>query len=551
MAEAAAPSGRGKKIALVLAGLVGVLILGLVGYRFWNIFQGKGPSSGGGSGRSGRRGAGGGATAVGVETVEKRVLQFSFDQVGSVESAQNVDIVAKTAGLILEVPLRQGDPVKRGQVLARIDPGQLKAGLLKKQSDLANARFTYFQLQAQQELTGVQAQSGVSIANADLLAARAMLDKAQSVYTATRTQGKTSVAQARASLVGSKASLRQAQVDYASSVAKYNRMLELQRQGFASSADLQDVYSDVLSKHAAMSLQGANVKVAENQGLNAKAQAGKDISSANADIQTARFTQASKQATLAEARAGISKTTAFRQQLAAQESLVHAAEADLELAQLQLEDTVLHSPVDGYVSDRKLDAGNVAAVGAVILTVQSGKEVWIVTSLPQETYTRLQVGLECEVMVRGARRDPFRGKVIRKDAAIDAASRQYDVRIRIDDSRHLVKPGMFAQVNIKIGTAEPRLAIPVSALVDRDEEKRTGTVYMVRDKKIHRQDVDTGFSDGNYILVTKGLQVGDSIVVQSVGNLKEGQSVDPQAPDTSSPTPGAEDTSRSSATPGS
>ncbi|MFN8608425.1 MAG: efflux RND transporter periplasmic adaptor subunit [Vulcanimicrobiota bacterium] len=501
---------------------VGLLFLFLVGFRVYQALSKP-------SGRGRRSRAGAAVQPVAVERASIRRLQFQYDQVGNVESSQNVDIVAKSAGPILELLVRQGDPVRKGQVLVRVDPSQARANLLKKKSDLANAQFTFYQLQSQQQLTDVQASSGVSIARADLEAAQANLQKSRQVYSATRTQGATTVTQAQARLVGARAQLRQAQVDFDTAKAKYERMLGLQRQGFASNADVQDTYRTMLSQDAAVDLQEANVRSAEKDVVNAAAQASKDTVSARADIDVSRFNQVSKHASLAEAEAGTSKSAAFRQQLKAQESLVHAAEADLETAQLQLQDTVLRSPVNGFVSDRKLDVGALASLGTAILTVQSGQQVWVVTSLPQEVFARVDKGHPCEVTIDGLRGQVFAGRVFSKDADIDTATRQFNVRVTLDDQKHLVKPGMFARVKLQVGPPDPQLTIPNAALIDKDMDKRTATVYKVVDKQVQIVTVSYGRSDTRNTVINKGLADGDTVVTQSQGRLKDGQKVDPQS----------------------
>lgn len=514
---------KNKKIVALVA-VLGMLLLAAVGWRFFKIFTG----GEGQQGRGGRRGGGGGAVAVGTTKLQRRVLQTSFDQVGSVESSQTVDVVAKTTGAIIDLPVREGDAVKRGQVVARIDPSQAKANLFKVQSDLANARYSYYQLLSQQELTNVQASSAVDIAAADLQAAGANVRKAESVAGATKTQGQAAVTQAQARLVGAQAQLRQSQVDYDSAKAKYERMLGLQRQGFASNADVQDSYRQVLSAYAAVDLQKANVQAAERDVTNARAQARKDVVSAQADIQTQQYGKVSKQASLEMARAGTSKTASFAQQLNAQRALVDAAEAQLRTAQLQLEDTVLRSPVDGFVSDRKLDVGAVPGVGGAIVTVQSGQQVWIVTSFPQEVFNQIQRGHQCTVTIDGMRGQQFPGRVFSKDAAIDAASRQFNVRVKIDDPQKLVKPGMFARVQTTVDSPEPVLALPVAAFQDRDREKRTGTVFRVNQDKVEKVKVSYVRANSQFAALSSGLQEGDTVVVQVNGNLKDGQTVKPQ-----------------------
>lgn len=524
-----------KRKGLFIIGILGFALLALVGYRFYNIAKNGVPQAKGGRGAGAASGKNG--PPVGVAVVGKRTLQFEFEQVGSVESSQTVNIVSKSAGALLELRVRPGDSVKKGEILAKVDPAQAQAAVFKKQSDLASAQYTYYQQLSQQGLTGVQAVSTVSIAQADVSAAQAGVAKSRSVYVATVDQGQTTVAQSKAKLIGAQAQERETESAYAKSKAKYDRMLGLQRQGFASNADLQDAYQDVLAQYAAVDLQRANVKAAEKEVANAAAQARKDNVSALADIKTSRFNQVSKQATLNEAQAGSSKTAAYQQQLLAQKSLVDAAAADLHLSQLQLEDTVLRSPVDGFVTDRKLDLGAVTSVGTVILTVQSGGEVWVVSAFPQEVYSRVQKDQACQVTVDGVRNRVFAARVFSKDPAIDAASRQFNIRVKIDDPQHQVKPGMFARVRIKVGRPDPRLAIPNAALFDKDESKRTATVYKVEDGKIVVVTVHTGPSDSAYTAILGGLLEGDTVVVQTLAALKDGQEVEPQVTPLGTPTP--------------
>lgn len=477
-------------------------------------------------------------------------ITYELEVVGNVESTQNVDVVARSPGLVLEVLFGEGDQVKRGEVLARLDDAQAKANVYKVRSDLATARFNYYELQSQQDLTNVQASSSVAIAQADLSAARANVQKSQAVYTATVAQGQTSVVQAQSNSAQAKAQLRQAQVDFEQSKVQYERMLGLQRQGFASSADAQDAYNDVLSKAAAVDAQRAAAAAAEKAVANAGQQATKENVSTKADIENSRFTSVSAQATLDEAKAGISKTQTFQQQLLARRSLVEAAEAELQGAELQLQETVLRSPVDGFVSARQLDPGAVASVGTVIMTVQAGGEVWIVSALPQEIYRYVDKGESCKVTIDGLRGREFDAFVYSKDAAVDAASRQFNIRVKIDDKESLVKPGMFARVKLILGPQGPRLVVPSSALYEKDSDARTAVVYTVQDGKVARKEVEFGLANDKVTMVRQGLKEGDQVVIQSAAPLRDGQEVavgesPPPTAATASPNPGDEPTSRS------
>ena len=498
--------------------IIGAVILLLVLFRFGAILLGKGgPTVGRSRGTSSK---------VAVDKTRMDELDFNYEVVGNVESVQTVDVVARTSGLIEEVNKLAGDQVKKGELLVKIDDARALASVYKAQSDLANARFTYHQLQSQEELTRVQAESDVSIARADLSAARAGVKKAESVYSATISQGDATVAQAQANMESVKAQMRQAEVAYNQSKVSYERYLNLQRKGFVSAADVQDSYAEVLSAHATVEARKADLEAAEKQVANARQQATKDNVSTQADIQTSRLAAESARANVAKADAGTSRSQSFQQQLLAQKSLVDAAQAELQSAQLQLQDTELRSPVDGFVSERQLDPGTLVNLGDRIMTVQAGREVWVVASLPQEIYNYVDRGASCQIKVDGLRDRLFDAYIFSKDSAVDAASRQFNIRVKIDDPNNEVKPGMFARVLLTLGPDGERLTVPTSALLDRNDVERTAQVYKVVEGKIEIVNLKLGPSDGEKALVLEGLEEGDTVVVQTARSLRQGQEVE-------------------------
>ncbi len=260
--------------------------------------------------------------------------------------------------------------------------------------------------------------------------------------------------------------------------------------------------------------------------VNSEQQARKDNVSAEADIKAARYNAASAQATLKEAVAGTSRSESFQQQLRAQQSLVEAAEAELESARLRIEDTTLRSPVDGFVSDRRLDPGTLVNVGDIIMTVQAGGEVWVLASLPQEVYNFVERDMSCQVKIDGLRDRLFQGYIYRKDAAIDTTSRQFSIRVKLNDPEGEVKPGMFARVLLTLGPKGKQLVVPTSALYERNDVERRAKVNRVVDNKVEIVDVELGPSDAEKTMVRKGLAEGDTVVVQTARPLRDGQSVE-------------------------
>ena len=181
--------------------------------------------------------------------------------------------------------------------------------------------------------------------------------------------------------------------------------------------------------------------------------------------------------------------------------------------------------MDGFVSDRQLDPGTLVNVGDVIMTVQAGGEVWVLASLPQEIYNYVNKGATCKVKIDGLRDRLFDAYIFSKDSSINEVSRQFSIRVKIDDPQKEVKPGMFARVLLTLGPPGERLVVPTSALFNRDDQKRTATVYRVQDGKVNVVDLELGPGDNEKTIVLSGLENGDTVVVQTANPLTEGQEV--------------------------
>jgi cobalt-zinc-cadmium efflux system membrane fusion protein len=84
------------------------------------------------------------------------------------------------------------------------------------------------------------------------------------------------------------------------------------------------------------------------------------------------------------------------------------------------------------------------------------------------------------------------------------------VRATIDNSRHLLRPEMFASVTILTGEGDNSLAVPQEAII---YDGKTAHVWIARDdKSVERRDIKTGLSNGNMIQVTDGLRQGENVV---------------------------------------
>lgn len=460
--------------------VLGLLLVGLV---TWRLVTRLAEKTGGGPQKA--------PPVVSLATVEQRDLQHSFQAVGSVESSHRVQITPKVAGRIDYLTVQGGDRVRKGQVLVRLDNTDLVAQVNQKQASVAEARYRLAQAKLQEGSTQAQVASALRQQEAAVTTARADANQV-------RQQTDAVVGAAQAALDSAQASLQNAQ-------ARQARVQGLYDQAFTAAQDLDDAKTATEVAREAVRSARENLRAAQ-------AKARVDVAAAEARLKQA-------QAALDYARANTVQGAAYQENLAALQAVVKAAEADLQSVQSRLSDTVLTSPLDGWVTGRALDPGNLAQPGTAILMVQASGELWVTVPVPEEIRPRLDVGDAATVQLDSIPDKTLHGTIVLINAAADVQSRQFTMQVRLEhDSR--VRPGMYARVSVPLEKASQVLAVPRDAIQPDD------TVLVVdRENKVSRRPVKLGMTTPEYQQITEGLRAGEKVVTLSAVPLKDGQAV--------------------------
>jgi len=226
------------------------------------------------------------------------------------------------------------------------------------------------------------------------------------------------------------------------------------------------------------------------------------------------------QAALDLARANTAQKPAYQQNIAALRSVVTAAEAALRSALNRRTDTVLVSPIDGYVTARYADPGAMATPGQPILVVQAIRKVWVTIPLPENMSRNIYPGQAAQVRLDALSGRTFTGKISQINPSADPQSRQFTARIDLDNTQNLIKPGMFARVTL---TAE---RIPRVVMIPREavQQSSDGAAVIVvgKDNVAQRRPVVLGASDTNGFAVKEGLRPGEKVVVLSAAPVRDG-----------------------------
>lgn len=200
------------------------------------------------------------------------------------------------------------------------------------------------------------------------------------------------------------------------------------------------------------------------------------------------------------------------------EATMRQRSSELRMARQQLDDTVIRSPLDGVVQERRARAGEYLAAGAPIAEIVRIDPLRLRVAVPEREAAGVKQGLPVRVSVQG---DPavYEGTVARLAPALDPQSRTLLVESDIKNPGSL-RPGSLVSARIVV-TSTPALTVPASSIV---RFAGLAKVITVEDGKAREKQVTTGRTSGDRVEVVSGLTLGESVVGRP-GSLQQGQPV--------------------------
>ncbi len=193
--------------------------------------------------------------------------------------------------------------------------------------------------------------------------------------------------------------------------------------------------------------------------------------------------------------------------------------SELALAQQQLENTTLKSPIDGVVRERLAFAGEYRAAGSPIVTVVRQHPLRLQLSVPERVAVDIRIGQKVLVSVEG---DPerYEGRVARLSPAITEGTRTLPLEAEVPNPTDRLRPGTFARAEI-VTSEEPGIVIPQTALVVFAGVEK---VLTVAEGKAVEKRVRSGRRFAQTIEIVDGLTPGDLVIIEP-GALSDGTPV--------------------------
>ncbi|MDC0834039.1 efflux RND transporter periplasmic adaptor subunit [Geitlerinema sp. CS-897] len=464
-----------------------------------------------------------------VETLTSRLMDVGITVTGEIEATPDarVEVTSPVAGTLVQLLVEPGETVVRGEPLAVLSSPELAGLAVDAQRQQAEAEANVLEAQANLQLARDNYQRQLQITEADIASARSQLETAQSRYDRDRqlveSGGVLSVAQENYKRQQdiAEAEIDRAETEVAVAREQYEKDVELveagaipRRQMLESRARLAAAEADLsaaVSRREVLTAQ-SNVRQAEVDLPVRDLRESEDLLAQA----RSRLTQAEQRRELGEAQAEIDRAEAALEVARARLDLsddTYAARLRQLGATANPDGTVtIAAPIAGTVSARTATLGqSVDAAGAPLMQIVNSDRVWVRADVYVRDLPQIQRDRTVLVRVRDVGDRLFRGRVAQIDPVVEGEQR-VPVRAEIDRTGDVLKPGMFAEVEIVTDrTAQPVLAIPTTAIVEVDERS---IVYVREDRGFKPVEVELGRAFGEMVEVERGLADGDRIVTQ-------------------------------------
>ncbi len=189
----------------------------------------------------------------------------------------------------------------------------------------------------------------------------------------------------------------------------------------------------------------------------------------------------------------------------------------------KLENTVLVSPIDGVVSARNYDNGDMYGAQP-ILVVEQISPVKMKININESRYAQTNKSLEVKATFDTYGNEEFNGKIDIVYPTINAATHTFPVEIKIANNDRRVRPGMFGHVTVNFGT-QNHVVVPDQAVI-----KQAGAgdyyVYTYEDGKVVYNKVVVGRRMGDKYELISGIPTGSFVVTAGHTNLNNGKEVE-------------------------
>jgi multidrug efflux system membrane fusion protein len=207
--------------------------------------------------------------------------------------------------------------------------------------------------------------------------------------------------------------------------------------------------------------------------------------------------------------------------------------AAIETAQFNLNNCVLHAPIDGRVSLYQVNAGNLIEVasqtGSGIVSITQDKPISVVFTLPESNLTQIQAArAKGPVKVEASNSQDSKqvlstGTLVTPNNTIDTTTGTISLKATFANQDDHLWPGQFVNTRVQIDVLRNAITLPALAVQHGPDGL---FVYVVKpDQTVAQANIEVGYQDNGMAVVTKGLAANQTVVLSGQSRLSQGAHV--------------------------
>ncbi|MCJ7641208.1 MAG: efflux RND transporter periplasmic adaptor subunit [Desulfobacterales bacterium] len=193
-------------------------------------------------------------------------------------------------------------------------------------------------------------------------------------------------------------------------------------------------------------------------------------------------------------------------------------EAILAQEQIRLQNTEIVAPFPGEIVRRNVDNGALVSPSTPLVTLVHMETLKVLANVLEKDIALVKPGMKAKILTETYPEKPFEGTIVRINKALDLGTRTLQTEINVPNPGRLLKPGMFARIEVTLTDKPDALAIPKEAVL---EEGGKQAVFVVEGNQALRKPVVTGIEQGPFIEVVEGLKDGEKVVVRGQESLRD------------------------------
>lgn len=203
-------------------------------------------------------------------------------------------------------------------------------------------------------------------------------------------------------------------------------------------------------------------------------------------------------------------------------AMVEESEAALALAEKDLRETRIISPVDGVIDQKMVEPGQTVLPGNPLATVQVADTLRVVTFVSEREVNQLHLGDEAEVSTPAVPGKVFDARVELVSSVADPQTGNFTVKLTVHNADRQLRSGMSARVKLSGIVRKNVLVLNKRHLADRNRRR---VVFIYNEGVVREVEPSFGVSAGDNLPVLAGLEAGDQLIVSHRDLLADGKSV--------------------------